>query len=81
MLRMMFARRGDPLQEPWAQWIMAKNSKVDVIYSATKAYGGKNQGETGGHKDNSLYAMKQTKGMELAGNAPIPDQHHPVVIW
>ena len=51
-----------------------------VSHSATKAYGEKNQGETGGHKDNSLYAMKQTKGMELTGNAPIPDQHHPVVI-
>jgi taurine dioxygenase len=56
-------------------------AELMVSHSATKAYGEKNQGETGGgHKDNSLYAMKQTKGMELTGNAPIPDQHHPVVI-
>jgi len=51
-----------------------------VSHSATKAYGEKDSGDKGGHKGNSLYAMKETKSMELTGKKPIADQHHPVVI-
>lgn len=51
-----------------------------VSHSSTKAYGESNQGAKGGHKGNSLYAMKETKGMVLTNNPPIPDEHHPVVM-
>ena len=51
-----------------------------VSHSATKAYGESDQGDKGGHRGNSLYAMKETKNMELTNTPPIADQHHPVVI-
>lgn len=51
-----------------------------VSHSATKAYGEAEQGDKGGHKGNSLYAMRETKGMELTGKAPLPDEHQPVVL-
>ena len=55
-------------------------SKLKVSHSATKAYGDPEKDGKGSHKGNSLFAMKETKSMELTGNDSLPDQHHPVVI-
>ena len=51
-----------------------------VSHSAGKAYGEASTSGKGGHKGNSLYAMKETNSMQLTNAPPIPDEHHPVVI-